>query len=414
MLISSSICCAHPKIHAAPNIFYADTNTLEILVNAGRLGLVSASLRLQSDNPTTFRLQTDSISALIGTVEGMATDDVDSETLRLPEVVIDETVAYRDVVLRVSDSADQLFVLLSARRDANSASDLISPSCTDDTPYRNTKYCSFILNGLHREFYVYLPSSYSEESDALPVLLSLHGGGDYAELNMQYTNFSANAESDSVIAIFPQGYFYGNKSTTGWNTEGDGVDDVFFIEKIIDWIGATHNVELKEVYVAGFSNGGFMAYHLACNLSEKIAAIASVSGLMGNYTYETCSPIHPMPIMHIHGRLDDIIPLSGSANFVPLEETQVSSGVVALWQDFNGCESFVQENLLSNGGLNVGVESKYTNCLNDTEIIYTILSNQKHEWFGGSKVDYDSFGSTEVIWNFLRDYDIKGKNRNSH
>ena len=40
--------------------------------------------------------------------------------------------------------------------------------------------------------------------------------------------------------------------TTGWNTEGDGVDDVIFIEKIIDWIGGTHNVELKEVYVAGF------------------------------------------------------------------------------------------------------------------------------------------------------------------
>ena len=85
-----------------------------------------------------------------------------------------------------------------------------------------------------------------------------------------------------------------------------------------------------------------------------------------------------------------------------------------LWQDFNGCESFVQENLLSKGGLNVGIESKHTNCLNDTEIIYTILSNQKHEWFGGSKVDYDSFGSTEVIWNFLRDYDIKGKNRDSN
>ena len=414
MLVSSSLYCAHSKIHAAPNIFYADTNSLEILVNAGQLGLVSASLRLQSDNPTTFRLQTDSISALIGTVEGMATYDVETETLILPEVVIGGKVAYRDVVFRVADSAGQLFVLLSARRNTSSESELITPSCTDDTPYSNTKYCSFILNGFRREFYVYLPSSYSEDDDSLPVLLSLHGGGDYAEFNMQYTNFSAIAESDSFITIFPQGYFYGSKATTGWNTEGDGVDDVFFIEKIIDWIGGTHNVELKEVYVAGFSNGGFMAYHLACNLSEKIAAIASVSGLMGNHTYETCSPVHPMPVMHIHGRLDDIIPLSGSVNFVPLEETQVSSGVVALWQDFNGCESFVQESLLSKGGLNVGIESKHTNCLNDTEIIYKILSNQKHEWFGGSKVDYDSFDSTEVIWNFLRDYDIKGKNRNSN
>ena len=112
MLVSSSLYCAHSKIHAAPNIFYADTNSLEILVNAGQLGLVSASLRLQSDNPTTFRLQNDSISALIGTVEGMATYDVETETLILPEVVIGGKVAYRDVVFRVADSAGQLFVLL--------------------------------------------------------------------------------------------------------------------------------------------------------------------------------------------------------------------------------------------------------------------------------------------------------------
>ena len=161
MLISSALYCAHSKIHAAPNIFYADKTSLEILVNAGRLGLVSASLRLKSENPTTFRLQTDSISALIGTVEGMATYDVDSETLSLPEVVIDGKIAYRDVVFRVADSADQLFVLLSARRNTSSALELISPSCTDDTPYRNTIYCSFNLNGFRREFFVYLPSSLS-------------------------------------------------------------------------------------------------------------------------------------------------------------------------------------------------------------------------------------------------------------
>ena len=166
----------------------------------------------------------------------MATYDVDTETLILPEVVIDGKVAYRDVVFRVADSAGQFFVLLSARRNISSESELISPSCTDDTPYRNTKYCSFILNGFRREFYVFF-LRVTQKMAILYLCYWAHGGGDYAEFNMQYTNFSANAESDSFITIFPQGYFYGNKATTGWNTEGDGVDDVIFIEKIIDWIG---------------------------------------------------------------------------------------------------------------------------------------------------------------------------------
>jgi len=411
LLISSTFFCTHSKVHAAPNTFFADTNILEIEVNAGEVGLLSASLVLQSENPTLFRLQADSMSALIGTIDGMATYDFDSKTLRLPEVVIDGRVAYRDVHFGATDSFEQLFILLSAHRNTSTGSALISPSCTENILYRNTKTCSFILNGFVREFHVYLPSNYSEDNEAFPVLLSLHGGGDYAEFNMQYTNFSANAESNSFIAIFPQGYFYGDKATTGWNTEAEGVDDVIFIEKIIDWIGATHNVKRKEVYVAGFSNGGFMAYHLACNLSEKIAAIASVSGLMGHNSFETCSPYHPMPIMHIHGQRDDVIPLSGSSYFAPLEGNQVSPGVVSLWQDFNECQSFVQENLLGNGGLNVGFKSKHTSCLNDTEIIYTILSDQNHEWFGGSKADRDSFDSTKAIWNFLSKYDIRGKKR---
>ena len=91
--------------------------------------------------------------ALIGTVEAGAYD-VDTETLSLPEVVIDGKVAYRDVVFRVADSAGQLFVLLSARRDSGSHqnSSLHHVLMRHLTEIRN---CFFILNGFRREFYVY-------------------------------------------------------------------------------------------------------------------------------------------------------------------------------------------------------------------------------------------------------------------
>ena len=61
------------------------------------------------------------------------------------------------------------------------------------------------------------------------------------------------------------------------------------------------------------SNGGFMSYHLACNLSSKIAAIASVTGSMSKQTYESCSPEHPTPVLQIHGTLDGTVPFDGNS-----------------------------------------------------------------------------------------------------
>ena len=151
------------------------------------------------------------------------------------------------------------------------------PSCSNYSSIENTQYCSFTKDGLTREFYIYVPSGYSENISPVSVLFSLHGGGDYAETNMQYSGFKEHADTDTFILIYPQGSYYEDKGTTGWNTEEGGVNDVAFIESIIDWIGDNYNVQLNEVYAAGFSNGGFMAYHLACYLSAKIAAIAPVS-----------------------------------------------------------------------------------------------------------------------------------------
>mgnify|MGYP003333016272 FL=1 len=160
---------------------------------------------------------------------------------------------------------------------------------------------------------------------------------------MRYSGFKEQADKDTFIVIYPQGLFYGDKSTTGWNTESEGINDVAFIESIIDWLGRNYNAQLNEVYVTGFSNGGFMSYHLACNLSEKIAAIAPVAGLMGNYTYDTCSPLHPMPLIHIHGKQDQTISIDGSYYYRALEESRASAGVMTLWQAYNQCTEFRHE-----------------------------------------------------------------------
>ena len=239
------------------------------------------------------------------------------------------------------------------------------------------------------------------------MLFSLHGGGDYAESNMQYSGFKEHADSDTFILVYPQGAYYDDKGSTGWNTEDGGVNDVAFIESIIDWTGDNYNVQLNEVYAAGFSNGGFMAYHLACYLNAKIAAIAPVAGLMGNYTYDTCSPLHPTPLAHIHGLQDDVISINGSDYHRPLEDNGDTTGVISYWQDYNQCTEFSQE-ILVDGEDNIGTLNKWTNCSNGADINYWIISNQGHEWNEDDKGEAGGFDTSQVLWNFLKQFDMNG------
>ena len=95
------------------------------------------------------------------------------------------------------------------------------------------------------------------------------------------------------------------------------------------------NVDSKRIYATGMSNGGMMCYRLAAELSDRIAAIAPVSGTMA---VERCKPRRPVPVMHFHGTDDKLVPFDGPAqqtakvlNFMSVEET------IRIWAKINGC-----------------------------------------------------------------------------
>lgn len=299
--------------------------------------------------------------------------------------------------------------------DSQPENNLSTPACSNYSAIENTQMCSFVHNELTREFYIYIPNGYSENIAPVPVLFSLHGGGDYAETNMQYSGFKEHADADTFIIIYPQGSYYDGKETTGWNTEDGGVDDVAFLESVIDWVGNNYNTQLKEFYVAGFSNGGFMAYHLACYSSADFAAIAPVAGLMGNYTYDTCSPLHPTPLIHIHGQQDDIISINGSDYHRPLEDNGNTTGVITYWQNYNQCETYSQE-LLYEDEVNIGTFNEWADCASGADINYWIMFDQGHEWNESDNGNDDksdkgqsnNFDTSQTIWNFLKDFDIDG------
>ena len=152
---------------------------------------------------------------------------------------------------------------------------------------------------------------------------------------------------------------------------------------------------------SGMSNGGFMSYHLACNLSSRIAAIASVTGSMSKETLENCSPSHPTPILQIHGALDVTVPFNGDSTI----NMESIDNVFNYWTTYNSCDPI--PSLIVTDYVDFSVDyQKYNNCLNNVKVELYKISSMGHTWPG--KNNY-GISATEEVWNFVSQFDIYGK-----
>ena len=260
---------------------------------------------------------------------------------------------------------------------------------------------SLIHNGVSRSYILYIPSSYTSNV-ASPLVFNFHGLTSDANSQMWYGDFRGIADTANFIIVHPQGLL-NNLGQTHWNVgQSAGIDDVGFTETLLDLLSTQYNINLDRVYSTGMSNGGYMSYHLACTLNDKIAAIASVTGAMSQYTQIICNPVHPTPVLEIHGTADAIVSFNA-----------ILSGL-QYWYNYNNCNSIADttsipdinffdgstvEHIVYNGGDN-GVT---------TELFK--IDGGMHTWpgsfFGSTGTNYDIDASVE-IWKFFSRYDING------
>lgn len=165
-----------------------------------------------------------------------------------------------------------------------------------------------------RSYIVHYPQI---ELDGLyPVVIALHGGMGNAKNMQSTTGFDELAEEKGFIAVYPEGVsgrIFKKRRT--WNA-GDccglavkkNADDVTFLSQMIDELVIKHHADPKRIYVTGMSNGAMMAYRLACEIPEKITAIAPVAGTLA---LESCGVSKDIPILHMHGENDRNVPLNG-------------------------------------------------------------------------------------------------------
>ena len=260
--------------------------------------------------------------------------------------------------------------------------------------YSNTNAQTLVHDNINREYVLYIPNSYDGTS-AVPLLVNFHGFGGSASEFMSYADMRSIAETDTFILAYPQGSCldgssHWNACPTGGDNKSDA-DDFGFVESMINEISSQYNIDMERIYAAGYSNGGMMAYGLANYKSDLIAAVASVSGVMLDCTGPTS---HPMPVVHLHGTSDGVLPYNGGDGWNSAQST------LEHWINFNN--TVLTPTVISDNNI-----EHYVYDQGDS-----LVSVEHYKYIGGDHVWFNSTfqgqNTSELVWNLVSRFDING------
>ena len=216
------------------------------------------------------------------------------------------------------------------------------------------------------------------------------------------------ADTAGFILIVPQGY-KDHRGSPHWNvgswTIGSTVDDIGFIEKIINRTSDEFNLDLKRVYSYGHSNGGYFSFELACQLGNKIAAIGSIGGTMSTESYDSCEPSHNTSVITVHGTSDPIVYYTGGRPYN--SKSQVET--LRYWVDFNNTNISPEIIEVPDSDKNDGSQVelyKYDGGTNGTSVHHFKVINGGHSW-PGRYGNMDIIATSE-IWKFVSKFNIEG------
>lgn len=264
---------------------------------------------------------------------------------------------------------------------------------------------SYVFGGELREYRLYIPAAY-DGTTRVPLVFNLHGYGSNNMEQEAYGDFRDIADTANFIIVHPQGLpdIFGSNH---WNCFGTStIDDVGFLSSLIDTVFENYLIDGDRIYSTGMSNGGFMSYKLACLLSGRIAAIASVTGSITPTEFDDCITNHPMPVMQIHGTEDPTVPYAGNALFMPIED------VVDHWVAFNECNPTPTNTPVPDTDTDDGCTAThyvYNDGLLGSTVEFFKIDGGEHTWPGSdyvAGVTNNDFNASVEIWRFFSQYNL--------
>lgn len=278
--------------------------------------------------------------------------------------------------------------------------------------------------GLDRHYTVHVPPGYDGKT-AVPVVVMLHGGGGTSRGAATETGWGAKADKEGFLAVFPNatppdptkpGSF--GKNPQLWNDGSERfyqgqnkVDDVGFLNAMLDDVIAKFAVDTRRIFFTGFSNGASMTFRFGAEASKRVAAIAPVAGACW---LEPLKVERPVSMCYITGTADPLNIIEGG---VPKLGTGASDKVrakpkppvrdsILKWTKAVGCPTTAKTTSEANG---VRTET-YGPGRDGAEVVYITVEQLGHTWAGGKSLlpefmvgkRSDKIKATDVIWEFFQ------------
>ena len=273
-------------------------------------------------------------------------------------------------------------------------------------------------DGRLRSYLLFVPST-SNPMKPAPLFIALHGGLGSAAQFESNSGLSEFAESNGFYVVYPNGIaaIENQVGLQTWNA-GDccgpaarnNVDDVTFIKILISQLKSSYSIDPSRVFAIGHSNGGMLAYKLACELSDEITGIGVQSASLG---MNQCQPTHPVSVVHIHGTSDKNFPIDGGVGSgIAGVQFRSARFAVDTLSTSNKCEASPETSKIKENA-DLAIHS-WKQCASYVGLRYIVVNGASHAWMGHPAQSnlasayvgdpYQKLDSTKALLSFLLDH----------
>ena len=294
-----------------------------------------------------------------------------------------------------------------------------------------------------RQYLIHVPTNYDGKK-SLPLILALHGTGGSSTYTVKLTCPNGDETSDKCMnkladrenffVVYPMGTIdpAQPKLSRTFNAGGGkngylciqgyacehNIDDIKYFNELLNDVEKKYKVDKNMIYATGLSNGAVMSQRLACQMADRIVAIAPVSGVNQYSTVENCNPSKPVAVVEFHGTSDSVAPYEGGKGRYDKGIRLSVSKTVSDWVQRNDCNTESKKENLPDKEKegNTATKETYSGCESNADVVLYTISNGGHTWPDGwqyldellvGKTSKD-INANEIMWDFFKNHPRSG------
>jgi polyhydroxybutyrate depolymerase len=243
-------------------------------------------------------------------------------------------------------------------------------------------------------------------------VIVLHGSSGDAPTIEHQSGMDSLADAQRFLVAYPNGTggAFGlypsdwNAGTCCGGANRDNIDDLGFLTSLVAEVNAHLALDSHRVYAAGFSSGGYMAYHAGCQLAATFAAIAAVSGSLAD---DSCVPAKPVPVFATNGTDDPEVPYDSDAPSGPGPVPNIADTLppsIQFWSSTNGCAAKSAKGTVKL--VAADVELTHMTACTGADVDFYRIQGGTHGWPGGPDAPgalppMNEISATVLIWQFF-------------